>query len=106
MAFHYLSTCFKCVIISRTECSFLSMQSVMSVRKRSGFLSLNWLSELVCDSELYESRAPSDNSSEGKGGFEDEPGVSHLQPERPTSRGHASSSASNTSNEEGRFQGG
>jgi len=64
----------------------------MSARKRAGFLSLNRLSELICDSERYESRAPNNKSSEGEGGFEDEPGVSHLQPERPTSRGHASSS--------------
>jgi hypothetical protein len=57
----------------------------MNVRNRAGFLSLNRISELVWDSESYEARAPSDNSSEDKGGFEDEPRVSHLQPESPTS---------------------
>jgi hypothetical protein len=65
----------------------------MSVRKRAGFLSLNRISELVLDSESYEAGAPSDSSSEDEGGFEDVPGVSHLQPDWPTSRGHASSSS-------------
>jgi len=35
----------------------------------------------------YEAGALSDSSSEDEGGLEDEPGVSHLQPDRPTSRG-------------------
>jgi hypothetical protein len=65
----------------------------MSVRMRAGFLSLNRISEIGLDSEIYEAGAPSDSSSEEKGGFEDLPGVSHLQPDRPTSRGHASSSS-------------
>ena len=45
MEFHYVPTCFKCVI-SRIEYSFLSQQSVMSVSKRAGFLSLNRISGL------------------------------------------------------------
>ena len=81
MAFHYVTTRFKCVIISWTEYEFLSKQSAMSVRKTGGFLSLNQISELVWDSKSYEAGAPSDNSSEDDGGFEDEPGVSHLQME-------------------------
>jgi hypothetical protein len=32
-----------------TEYSFLSLQSVMSVCKRAGFLSPNWISKLVWD---------------------------------------------------------
>ena len=45
------------------------------------------------------------NSSYEDEGFENEPGVSHLQPDRPTSRGHASSSFySNASDEEEIFQ--
>jgi len=79
MAFHCVTTRFKCVIINRTEYSFLSQQSVKSVHKRAGFLSLNQISELVWDSEINEAGAPSDNTSEDKGGFEEEPRVSHLQ---------------------------
>ena len=56
-------------------------------------MSLNQITELVLDSESYEAGTPSDSSSEDEGGFEDVPGVSHLQPDRPTSRGHASSSS-------------
>jgi len=78
-AFHYVTTPFKCVIISRTEYKYLSKQSAVSVRKTAEFLSLNRISELVWDSESYEEGAPSDNSSEDDGGFEDGPGVSHLQ---------------------------
>jgi len=65
----------------------------MSVRKRARFLSFHRISELVLDSEIYEAGVPSGSSSEDKGGFEDLPGVSHLQPDRPTFRGHASSSS-------------
>jgi len=65
----------------------------MCVRKKAGFLSLNWISELVLDNESYEAGAPSDSSSEDEGGFGDVPGVSHLQPDRPTSRAYASSSS-------------
>ena len=53
----------------------------MSVRKTGGFVSLDRTSELVWDSESYKAGAPSDNSSEDDGGFEDEPGVSNLQTE-------------------------
>jgi len=74
IALHYMTTCFKCVVQSRTEYSFLSKQRLMSVRKRAGFLSLNRISELVWDSENYEAGAPSDNSCEDEEGFEDERG--------------------------------
>jgi hypothetical protein len=92
ITFHYM-TCFKCVIISRAEYSFLRKKALMSGRKRAGFLSLNRISELVWDGDSYEAEAPCDSSCEDKGGFEDEPGVSHLQPDRRTSRGHASSNS-------------
>jgi len=103
VTFHYVTTCFKCIIIiSRTEYSFLNKQSVKCVHKTAGFLSLNRIYELVWDSQSFEAGAPSDNSSEDEGGFEDEQGVSHPQPVWPTSRGHASSSSfsSNVSDEE------
>ena len=75
-----MTTHFKCVI-RWTEYSFLTKQSVRNVSKTAGFLSLNWISELVWDSENYEAGAVSNNSSEDEGGFEGEPGVSHLQPD-------------------------
>ena len=57
---------------------------------------------MVRDSVSYEAGAQSDNTSDDEGGFEDEPRVSYLQLDRPTTRGHASSSSfsSNASNEE------
>jgi hypothetical protein len=73
-------------------------------RKRR-FLSPNRISELVWDSESEESAASSDTTSEDEGGFEDEPGVSHLQPDLPTSSGQASSSSISTSASAG-FQSG
>jgi hypothetical protein len=48
------------LMISRTEYTFLSQQSVMSVRKRAGFLSPNRISELVCDRENEEAGALND----------------------------------------------
>jgi len=66
-----VTTRFKCLIINRTEYSFLSQQSVKSVRKRAGFLSLNRVSELVWDNESYEAEAPSDDTSEDERGFEE-----------------------------------
>ena len=72
----------------------------MTVRKRTGFQSLNWIYELVLGSERYEAGAPSDSSSEDEGGFEEEPGVSNLQPDGPTSRLHASSSSFSSNDEE------
>jgi hypothetical protein len=81
---------------------------VKGVRKRAGFESLNQISELVWDSENYEAGAPNDSSSEDEGSFEEEPGVSHLKPDRPASRGNASSSSfsSNVGDEEEMFQSG
>ena len=93
MGFHYVNTCFICVIISRTEYSFLSKQTMKIVPQRAVFLSLNRISELIWDIESYEARAPSDSSSEKEGKFEDKPGVSHLQPDRPRTTGHESSSS-------------
>jgi catabolite regulation protein CreA len=60
MVFHCVTTCSKCVI-SQTEYLFLSQQSAMSVRKRVGFLSPNWIYELVWDSESEEAGASSDS---------------------------------------------
>jgi hypothetical protein len=74
----------------------------MSVRKRAAFLYLNRISKLVWDSESYEAEATSDSICEDEGGFEDDSEVSHLQPDRQTSRGHASSISfsSNATDEE------
>jgi hypothetical protein len=58
------------------------------------FLSPSRISELVWDSESEDTAASSDSTSDNEGGFEDEPGVSHLQLDRPISSGEASSSAS------------
>jgi len=79
MAFYYMTTCFNCIIVRQTKYSFLSKQSVKRASKRARFLSLNWIPELVWDSKSYEAGAPSDRSSEDEGGFEYEPGLSHLQ---------------------------
>jgi hypothetical protein len=57
---------------------FISKQSVMSAHKRARFLSPNRMSDLVRDSQRYEAGALSDSNSEDEGGYEDEPGVSHL----------------------------
>jgi len=57
MAFHYVITCFKCIIISQNEYSFLSKQFAMSVFKTAGFMFINGVSEKVWDSELR-SRGP------------------------------------------------
>ena len=56
------------------------------MHKRAGFLSLNQISALVWDSQSYEAQAASGNSSEDEGGFEDESGVSRLQPNGATER--------------------
>jgi len=63
MALHYVTTCFTRVIITRTEYSFLSKQSVLSARMRPRFLSLNRLSELVWDSQSYEAGATAATST-------------------------------------------
>jgi len=82
MAFHYVITCFKCIIIrSQTEYSFLSKQSAMSVCKTARFMFINRISKMVWDNESYEAEALRNNSYEDKGGFENKPEVSHLQPD-------------------------
>jgi hypothetical protein len=55
-------------------------------------LSQNQIAELIWDSQSDEVGASIESSSEDEGGFEDQPGVSHLQPDYPTSSGHPSSS--------------
>jgi len=71
-------------------------------------LSLNRISELIWDNESYGTRAPSDSSFEEEENFEYKPEVSHLQPDRPRTKGHASSSSfsSNSSDEEEIFKSG
>jgi len=59
MAFQCVITCSNFVIITQTEYSFLSQQSVVSVCKRAGFLSPNRISELVWDSKSEEAGASS-----------------------------------------------
>jgi len=69
------------------------------------FLSPRRISELVWDSESEDAAASSDSTSDDEGDFQNEPGVSHLQPDRPTSSGQASSSYFSTSASDG-FQSG
>jgi len=60
MAFQCVTTCSYFVRISRTEYSFLSQQSAMSMCKTAGFLSPNQIYELVWDSQSKEGGASSD----------------------------------------------
>ena len=52
---------------------------------------------MVWDSECEDTAASNETTSEDEGGSQDEPGVSHLQADRPTSSGQASSSSIETS---------
>jgi len=61
MAFQCVTMCSNFLIISRTEYSFLSQQYAMSVHKTVGFLSPDWISELVWDRENEEAGALSDS---------------------------------------------
>jgi hypothetical protein len=56
----------------------------MCMRKRPRILSLNRIFELVWDSESEKQGYPA-ISYEEKGAFQDELGVSHMQPDRPKS---------------------
>jgi hypothetical protein len=69
------------------------------------FLSPSRISELVWDSESEDAATSSESTSDDEGIFQDEPGVSHLQPDRPTSSGQVSSSSISTSASDG-FQSG
>ena len=69
------------------------------------FLPPTEISELVWGSGIEDTAASSDTTSEDEGGYEDQPGVSHLQPELRTSSGQASSSLISTSASDG-FQSG
>jgi hypothetical protein len=60
MVFQCVTSCFNFPMISRTEYTFLSQQSAMSVRKTAVFLSSNWISELVWDRESEEPGASSE----------------------------------------------
>ena len=69
----------------------------MSEPNRCRFLS-HEISELVWDSASEEdTAASSETTSEDKGDLQDQLGVPHLQPDRPTSGGQASSSSIETS---------
>ena len=61
-------------------------------------MSPDQISELVWDSASDQDTATSsETTSEDEGGLQDVPGVTHLQPDRPTSSGQASSSSIGTS---------
>jgi hypothetical protein len=56
------------------------------------------ISEMVWDSESEEdTAASSETTSEEEGGLQDDPGISHQQPDRPTSSGQVSTSSIGTS---------
>ena len=71
-----------------------------ALRRKATFLSPNRISELVWDNESDEAGAPSNSTSEDEGGFEEEQGVSHVQPDRPTSSGQVSSSSLSSASDE------
>jgi len=74
----------------------------MSGASKKRRLSPSQISELVWDSgSEEETAASSDTMSEDEGGFEEEQGVSHLQPDCQTSSGQASSSSKSTSASDG-----
>ena len=73
--------------------------------KKRRFLSPDGISELVWNSESEDTEASSESTSEDEGDFQDEPGVSHLQPDRPTSSGQAPSSSTSKRTSDG-FQSG
>jgi len=81
---------FSSLPLGQAEYSFVSSNEWWC--KRARFLSPNRISELVWDSESEDTSA-SESTSEEEGCSQDEPGVSHLQPDRPTSSGQASSSS-------------
>jgi hypothetical protein len=70
--------------------SFVKMSAPAKCRK---VLSQTQIPELIWDSDSDEAGASSYSSSEDEGGFEDKQGVSHLQPDRPTSTGQTYSSS-------------
>ena len=73
--------------------------------KKRRFLSPDGISKLMRNGESEDTEASSDSTSEDEGGFQDEPGVSHLRTDRPTSSGEASSSSISTGASDG-FQSG
>ena len=61
-------------------------------------MSPDQISEVVRDSAKDQDTATSsETTSEDEGGFQNVPGVTHLQPDSPTSSGQASSSSIGTS---------
>jgi len=80
----------------------IRLSAVMSRdSKKHKFLSPDGISELVWNSESEDTEASSDGTSEDEGGFQDEPRVSHLHPDHPTSSGQVSSSSISTGASDG-----
>jgi hypothetical protein len=73
---------------------------VPATRKRQK-LSQSLITELIWDSECEEVGTSSISSAEDEGGFEDQPGVSCLQPDCPTCSGQISGSSISGSASEG-----
>jgi hypothetical protein len=103
---------YSCIILHFTALPLVGLNILLSavmsscgVSKKRRFLSSNQISELVWDSKIEDASTSSDNTAEDKGDFQDEPGVSHLQPDRPTFSGQASSSSMSTGASDG-FQSG
>jgi hypothetical protein len=65
----------------------------MSGESEKSGLSPDGISELVWNSESEDTEVSSDSTYEDESYFQEEPGVSHLQQDRPTSSGQASSSS-------------
>ena len=68
----------------------------MSALAKQKLLAPDQISELIWDSDSDKYRVPYSNS-EDKGGYEDQPGVSHLQLYHPISTGQVSSSSYSSS---------
>ena len=73
--------------------------------KKRRFLSPDGISELVWNIESEDTEASSESTSEDEGDFQYKPGVSHLQPDRPTSSGQAPNSSTSKCTSDG-FQSG
>ena len=73
--------------------------------KKRRFLFPEGISELFWNSKSEDTEASSESMSEDEENFQDEPGVSHLQPDRPTSSGQAPSSSTSKRTSDG-FQSG
>ena len=77
----------------------------MELQRNIGSCPQDRISELMWNSESKDTEASNDSMPEDEGGFQEEPEVSHLQSDCPTSSGQASSSLISTSASDG-FQSG